>query len=166
MSIVLVLDSGCVESSWPAGKHLWALLFGASAPRACKARRTILDYGELLGNAFGPLLKLAWGRGSTSEEFLGYKCQPMQFVDSFIRLSCWSSRRERHRNHCKPCVLSVRSWRLAQCLAAPGICPSGRALQQRGCFRGLCATTPRRSYWVILGLYWDNGKENGNYYSI
>ena len=31
-------------------------------------------------------------------------------------------------------------------------------METLGPFKGICR--------VILGLYWDNGKENGNYYSI
>ena len=44
-----------------------------------------------------------------------------------------------------------------------------------GTFQGLCGC-PRKKAWlrdthwgnirVILGLYWDNGKENGKYYVI
>ena len=33
-------------------------------------------------------------------------------------------------------------------------------------YPGLRAAYPRPRLSIVSGLYWDNGKENGNYYSI
>ena len=62
-------------------------------------------------------------------------------------------------------------------LKTPNLCRRG--LNPKSCKSDSCILHPCGLYWdngkangnyysirVIMGLYWDNGKENGNYYSI